>query len=247
MAAGLDVAAGVVGVLGLTIQITQIVTQFGLDWKDAPTDVKNFMNELRSLKTVLSETRTNFLDDPNFKEAFEDRPSILLSELGPNAPTTAETKLSIESCKAELEMVLNGLKKRDEGSRMGWERLKGPFLAKSTRNSIDNLRRCCQLFNNMVSMDAMSLGLMIRTEVIAARREQQEWHNARENQAILTWISNLSFKEKQTDILSKRHPGTGQWLLERESFQDWRNGVHDRPSALWCPGMRKLVHSSLRT
>ncbi|CAD6584844.1 MAG: hypothetical protein ASARMPREDX12_001771 [Alectoria sarmentosa] len=237
MAAGLDVAAGVVGVLGLTIQITQIVTQFGLDWKDAPTDVKNFMNELRSLKTVLSETRTNFLDDPNFREAFRDRPSILLSELGSNAPTTAETRLSIESCKAELQMVLDGLKKRNEGSRMGWERLKGPFLAKRTRNSIDNLRHYCQLFNNMVSMDAMSLGLMIRTEMIAARREQQEWHNARENQAILTWISNLSFKEKQTDILSKRHPGTGQWLLERECFQDWRNGVHDRPSALWCPGM----------
>lgn len=243
--AGLDVGAGIVAVLGLTIQITQVVIQFGLDWKNAPTDVKSFMNELRSLKTVLSETRTNFLDDPNFKEAFKDRRSILLSELGPNTPTTADTKfdtnLSIESCKADLEMVLNGLKKRAEGSRMGWERLKAPFLAKSTLNSINSLRYWCQLFNNMVSIDAMSLGVMTHTEITDARREQQAWHNAKENQDILTWISNLSFQEEQTDILSKRHPGTGQWLLKQERFQDWRNGVHDQPSALWCPGMRKLA------
>lgn len=150
MAEAFGVGAGIVAVLGLSIQITQVVVQFGLDWKDAPTEVKSFMNELQSLKTVLSETRTNFLEDSSFKDAFQDRPSILLSELGPNAPTVTETKLSIESCKAELETVLDGLKKRDKGHRMGWERLKGPFLAKSTRKSIDNLRYYCQIFNNIL-------------------------------------------------------------------------------------------------
>ena len=245
MAEAFGVGAGIVGVLGLTVQITQVVVQFGLDWKDAPTSIKDFMKELRSLKTVLSETNTNFLENSSFREAFQDRPSVLISELGPNAPTATETRLSIESCKAELETVLDGLKKRDKGSRMGWERLKGPFLAKSTRDSIRNLRHHCQLFNDMLSLDAMSLGVMTHTEMKEARREQREWHNAKVNQEILTWISNLSFKEKQTDILSKRHTGTGQWLLDQDRFRGWRNGVRDEPSALWCPGIRKLLHTSL--
>lgn len=237
MAEAFGVGAGIVGVLGLSIQITQVVVQFGLDWKDAPTEVKSFMNELQSLKTVLSETRTNFLEDVNFKDAFKDRPSMLLSKLGPNAPTVTETKLSIESCKAELETVLDGLKKRDKGHRMGWERLKGPFLAKSTRKSIDNLRYYCQIFNNMVSIDAMTLGVITNTEMREARREQREWHNAKENQETLTWISSLSFEEKQRDILSKRHLGTGQWLLDQDGFKAWRDNLHDKPSALWCPGI----------
>lgn len=245
MAEAFGIGAGIVGVLGLTIQITQAVVQFGLDYKNAPTDVRSFMRELQSLKTVLSETRTN-LEDPNFKEAFQDRPSILQSEIGPNAPTTTETKMSIDSCKAELENVLDELKKRDKGHRIGWERFKGPFLAKSTRTSIDNLRHHCQLLNNMASIDAMTLGVTTLAEMREARIEQKEWHNAKENQAILTWISSLIFEERQRDVLCKRYPGTGQWLLDHEIFQDWRNGVHDTPSVLWCPGIRKLLHTYLQ-
>lgn len=246
MADAFGVGAGIVGVLGLTIQITQVVVQFGLDWKDAPSDVKSFMKELQSLKTVLSETRTNFLEDPNFKEAFQDRPygSLLLSELGPNAPTVTETKLSIESCKAELENVLDGLKKRDKGHRIGWERFKAPFLGKSTQKSIDNLRHYCQLFNNMVSVDTLSLGVSTHREIREARREQKAWHNAKENQEILTWISKLSFEDKQRDILSKRHPGTGQWLLDQDTYKVWRDNDHGEPSVLWCPGIRKLLYTS---
>jgi hypothetical protein len=33
----------------------------GLDWKDAPHDVKSFIAELQTLKTVLSETNTKLI------------------------------------------------------------------------------------------------------------------------------------------------------------------------------------------
>ena len=241
MAEAFGIGAGIVGVLGLAIQITQVVVQFELAWKDAPKNVKSLMRELGSLRTVLSETR-NFLEDPRFKEAFQDRPSILQSHIGPNTPS--DTELSIKSCTAELEKVLDELRKRAKGHRLGWERLKGTLLAENTQKSINNLRDHCQIFNNMLSMDAARLGVMTHTEMREARREQREWHNAEENQAILTWISNLSFEEKQTDILSKRHPGTGEWLLRQDRFKGWRNGVLDEPSTLWCPGIRKLLPTS---
>ncbi len=50
MADPFGIGAGIVGVISLTIQITQAVVQSRLDWKGAPHDVKNFMTELQTLK-----------------------------------------------------------------------------------------------------------------------------------------------------------------------------------------------------
>ena len=245
MAEGLGVAAGIVGILGLAIQITQVVAEFGLDWKDAPADVEGFRRELQSLKTVLSETNTNLLLNPDFKDAFENRRSALLSELGPDAAPAAETRLSIKSCKEELEELLNELKRRGKGHRMGWERLKSAFLNKRAQSAVDKLRHQCEIFNNMVSIDTMTLGVMNHKEMRQARQEQKEWHNVGQNQKILAWLSNLDFDEKQRDILSKRHPGTGRWLLDSDTFKAWRNGHDESPSTLWCPGIRESTNACL--
>jgi hypothetical protein len=131
----------IVGVIGVAIQITQVVVQFGLDWKDAPQDVKAFMVELRTLRTTLSETNTNLLLNSDFTEACQNRSSVLLSELGPNASLNIDTKLILQICKEELEALLKELAKRAKGHRIGWERMKGAFLAKNTRESVENLHR----------------------------------------------------------------------------------------------------------
>src|SRR5947207_162476 len=165
MADPFGTASAIVGIIGVTIQITQVVVQFGMDWKDAPDAVKAFMAELRTLKTVLSETNTNILLNLDFAEAFQNRPSLLLSQLGPNAPSTSDTKLILETCQRELEHLLKELKKRSQGHRLGWERFKGAFLAKDTRESVENLSRQCQMLNNMLSIDTTVLGVSTYKEV----------------------------------------------------------------------------------
>jgi hypothetical protein len=40
MADPFGTGAGIVGVISLAIQITQVAVQFGMDWKDAPDDIK---------------------------------------------------------------------------------------------------------------------------------------------------------------------------------------------------------------
>ena len=242
MAEAFGVGAGIVGVLGLTIQIAQVVFQFGSDWKDAPKDLKDFVNEVQSLKVVLSETNTNFIQDKDFNEAFRGRRSILLSRLGANAPRTDEIGISVASCEANLKEFLDDLRKRADVHKFSFKRLKEPFLAQKTRQSVASLRHHCQVFNNMVSMDTLKLGAITQGEMRAARKEQKEWHNAEKNQKILTWISNLSFEKKQKDLFSKRHPGTGQWLLDDDKFQTWRDDNQNAPSVLWCPGIRKLLY-----
>jgi hypothetical protein len=255
MADPFSTGAGIVGVIGLAIQITQVVVQFGMDWKDAPDNVKTFMAELGTLKTVLSETNTNILLNPDFATAFQNQPSLLLSQLGPNAPSTTDTRHMLEICRKELDSMLKELKKRGQGHRLGWGRLKGAFLAKDTRDSVENLCRQCQTLNNMLSIDAAVLGATTYKEVREARKEQQEWHEAgaeislvirngvkesnrrqesQERQAILDWLTPINFLSQQHDFITRRQEGTGQWLLDSEQFQMWLN---TNKQTLFCPGI----------
>jgi hypothetical protein len=70
MADPFSIGGSIVSVIGLAIQITQVVVQLGLDWKDAPANVKMFMAELQTLRTTLSESNTNIILNPDFAEAF---------------------------------------------------------------------------------------------------------------------------------------------------------------------------------
>ncbi|RDW85168.1 hypothetical protein BP6252_02758 [Coleophoma cylindrospora] len=255
MAEAFGIGAGIVGVVGLAIQVSQVIVQFGMDWKDAPDSVKAFMAELGTLKTVLSETYTNILVNRDFEAAFSSRPSLLLSQLGPNAPPTTDTNRMLDRCRTDLQSLLNELKKRGQGHRLGWERIKGAFLAKGTRESVENLCRQCQTLNSMLSVDAAVLGVTTYKEVREARKEQQEWHQAdtetfsaikcgvdqsnrwqenRDSQEILNWITPIDYAAQQSDFIGRRQDGTGQWLLDSVEFQTW---LQTPKKTLFCPGI----------
>ena len=44
--------------------------------------------------------------------------------------------------------------------------------------------------------------------------------------------------QKQDDVLSTRHQGTGQWLLENSAFLQWLYKDSGQ-QILWCPGARE--------
>src|SRR6266480_5156001 len=118
---------GIIGVIGVAAQIIQIGVQFGLDWKDAPADVRSFMTELQALKTALSEANANIALNEHFIDAFQGRHSTVLSQLTDTTPAT-DTTLMISDCRIELEHLLSEFKRRAQGHRVGWERIKGAFL-----------------------------------------------------------------------------------------------------------------------
>jgi hypothetical protein len=248
---------GIIGVIGVAAQVIQVGVQFGLDWKDAPADVKSFKAELQALKTVLSETNTNVILNQEFKDAFEGHHSAILSQLGTDAKT--DTRAMLSSCQTELESLLKDLKKRAQGHRVGWERLRGAFLAKKTRDSVENLQRQCQMLNNMAGMDALVLGSRVHREVKESRDEQRQWHDNEmklgleikdgidglhsyqnyrqaddERISILSWLSNQSYASQQNDYINRRQEGTGQWLLDSEKYQTWLQTTHE---TLFCPGI----------
>ncbi len=239
MADPFSVAASIVSVLSLAIQISQVAIRFGLDWKDAPKDVKAFMLELQSLQMSLIEIQTKLISSPSFEEAFQGISSALLSHLKADDQSKDSIKEAFENCEAQLLVTLNSLKAKEKSHRFGWDRFKEPFLSKSTDSAISQLQRQCRFLERLIFIDTAALVAHTRLEVKEFGKEHQEWHTAEKTHEILKWISGLSFEEKHRDVLSKLHPGTGQWLLNLDEFKAWRNGHLDFPPNLWCPGIRE--------
>ncbi|KAH7349793.1 hypothetical protein B0T11DRAFT_134733 [Plectosphaerella cucumerina] len=226
-------ALGIIGVIGVAGQILQLTVKFGLDWKDAPGDAKSFLKELQSLRTVLSETHSNILVDEDFKSAFEGRRSALLAEFGDPTQSTSTSSL-IDACRLQLEDVLFDLKKRTQGHRLGWERLKGAFTIKKTRETVEDLQRRCLSLNSLISLDTLSLGVQTFKEVKHARQEQNDWQNEQRSKEILDWLSDDDYGAQQSDLLRRRQAGTGQWLLDSTEYQHW---VAWPQTTLFCPGI----------
>jgi len=51
---------------------------------------------------------------------------------------------------------------------------------------------------------------------------------------LLNWLSDYPYEERHEERYSKKHPGTGDWLLQHDKFQDWFRSTGS--AVLWCHG-----------
>ncbi|KAH0595387.1 hypothetical protein MHUMG1_06562 [Metarhizium humberi] len=59
-------------------------------------------------------------------------------------------------------------------------------------------------------------------------------HHERQHQHILDWLTQVNYAPLQSDLLRKRQPQTGQWLLDSTAFQEW---IKTSKQTLFCPGI----------
>jgi hypothetical protein len=64
------------------------------------------------------------------------------------------------------------------------------------------------------------------------RQDAREHH--KEDQAILNWLTPIDYAAQQSDFISRRQAGTGQWLLDSIEFQRW---LETDQQTLFCPGI----------
>ncbi|KAH7253183.1 hypothetical protein B0J15DRAFT_560286 [Fusarium solani] len=223
----------IIGLLGVAAQFIQLAVDFGRDWKDVPEDTRALITELQGLKAVLSVTHINILIHDDLYDAFLGRRAVNLSHPGIADPSTNTAEM-VSSCKAGLEDLLRVLRQCEKGHRVGWQRIKGAFNAKATRDKIEDLHRRCEILNKMVSINFQAATY---NDVKATREEQRDWRQSEENKEVLAWLSGLSFEDTHRAVLTKRHPNTGQWFLDKDEFKQWRDSQSNTTSALWCPGM----------
>ena len=51
---------------------------------------------------------------------------------------------------------------------------------------------------------------------------------------VLDWLTKLDYNSRQSDLISRRQPGTGEWLLQSDKYQTWLNG---EAQTLYCRGI----------
>src|SRR3569833_2311012 len=237
----------ILGLIGIAAQIFLFGVLFGLVWFVVSVVAMGFMAELQALKTVLCETNAYIILNKEFADAFHGRHSALLSQLGAAAQNT-DTQVMVSACQVGLQDLLTNLKKRLQGHRFGWERLKGAFNARKTRDAIEDLQRQCSALHALVTVDAVALAASTHREVKEGREEQQQMHStlnhlrdcndsrktSDERDAVLTWLTPVDYAPQQNDFLARRQPGTGHWLLDSAEFKEW---VANGKQTLFCPGI----------
>ncbi len=126
-----------------------------------------------------------------------------------------------------------------------------PGLLQSTEQASNSINQVLNAVSSLaeVQKSIASLGETVQNiERIALESRQQESRGLKERkkQEVLRWLSPLDFRPKQLDILSRRTPSTGEWLLVEENFKSWVEG--SGPSCFFCsgiPGAGKTVLTSL--
>lgn len=155
MADPFSIGGGIVGILGLIIQISQVVGRFGLKWKDAPKVVQAFKTELRSLQVTLSEM-TKLISDPSFEEAFEGNSSAILSHLKAEDTSKDVIKGAFENCEMQLIDVVKCLEANGEGHRLGWQRLKAAFYPRRLKAQYHSFKDNAEFWTSLSPLIQLS-------------------------------------------------------------------------------------------
>ena len=87
----------------------------------------------------------------------------------------------------------------------------------------DDLRHHLQVLQHSSSATTASTAL----DVLARQK-------AKEKEDLLNWLSDFPYEERHEERFSKKHPGTGDWLVQHYEFRHWIQSAG--PAVLWCHG-----------
>jgi Cdc6-like AAA superfamily ATPase len=65
-------------------------------------------------------------------------------------------------------------------------------------------------------------------------QRQDDRERRQEYQTIIDWLTPIDYAPQQSDYISRRQEGTGQWLLKSNEFKKW---VNQSNQTLFCPGI----------
>ena len=223
-----SIATGLAGLFSLSIEVLKILDGFVSDWKDVPNDIESFKKELDHLVATVRETN-----------------KILPQSLAPVVDGSLTSEDYVASCMAELSKLRDSLivDKKAALSKI-WDRIKRAIRPEALKRSITEMNRYCEQLNRDITNEILKVSTTSIERVASIQGTLSTRYREEDETKILSWISTMNFRERHEDLLQKHHEGTGEWLLEREDFMDWRNGVeinseeNEVPLIFWCWGMR---------
>lgn len=129
----LSAAAGVVGLLSLTIQVGMLIGAYANSVKGASKDAQNLEREIQAFSSVLKQL-CEFLQSKDADHVAFEPTSVLL--------------IATNSCDEELSDLQRKLEKYSTGNKASrvLQRLSWPFTEKENRETIDAIHRWTQLY-----------------------------------------------------------------------------------------------------
>jgi hypothetical protein len=177
------------------------------------TDADCLIDRVRSLSIVLQDVE------------------VVLPERELTSQQKTELHNIADGCRTVLDKLEKTLEKyRELGSgskgvgrrvKKMWKRLKWePEDIRELRSRIITNITMLIAFNSRLTRDSV---------VKLVRRQDDQ-----ERQTILDWLTPIDYSTQQSDFISKRQEGTGEWLLNSNEFQAW---LHTSKQTFFCPGI----------
>jgi uncharacterized protein Yka (UPF0111/DUF47 family) len=137
---GLSLAASVVGLVSLAVQVAPTLCEFFSDVKSAREDIANFSREIDAFRDVAQRLYELLTSNPAEARQFDTTASVLV-----------QTISSSEKCFQELERLLKSPVK--DGSLKWSRKMYWPFCKKRIENIINRLGRYNQLLQFSLTME----------------------------------------------------------------------------------------------
>jgi hypothetical protein len=84
-------------------------------------------------------------------------------------------------------------------------------------------------------------GRLVRGSVVKLVRHQDD----QGCRVIIDWLSPIDYATQQSDFISRRQEGTGQWLLNSDEFKAWLNTSRQTPFCLGILGAGKTMITAI--
>ncbi|KAL2014315.1 hypothetical protein VTN00DRAFT_1840 [Thermoascus crustaceus] len=199
--------------VGDFITVIELANKIRKEFVEAPAQLKAISDEVRNLSFVVQDVEI----DLSSKELSSQQKTELQEIAQSCRNVLTEIERTVDSYR---ELKTNHDMRRNTVKRV-WKRLKWE------PDDIHNLRN--RISSNISLLNAFN-GRITRSSVTNLVQHQDN----QERQAILDWLSPVTYATQQSDNISRRQPGTGQWLLDSPEFQAW---VVMPKQTLFCPGI----------
>ncbi|KAL8992921.1 MAG: hypothetical protein Q9169_006740, partial [Polycauliona sp. 2 TL-2023] len=238
-----SVSVGVAGLLALAAKTIQAT--------------KSYCHEARHAKEAASELLVE-LDVLHWNLSQLDR--LLRHDTSAAFSNTSVLATSTHGCRTKLSMLHEKL---DKAAAHPMHRLLWPLRSDEHQKTVQELRAFTQWIQFALTIDGSSLLAKTSQEVIGVLTNQlqmfqllgqadtraEHTHNtvmeiqqtmrtaeaSRERERILDQISNAKPGQKHHHVRLPRVEATGEWLLEEDTFSQWRDGDEN---ILWCYGIQ---------
>ncbi|OBT63922.1 hypothetical protein VE03_05994 [Pseudogymnoascus sp. 23342-1-I1] len=199
--------------VGDFITVLQLAFKIRQEFVDAPIQFKAVSDEVRTLSIVLQDAAVALQNrelDTKQKRDLED------IDKGCRKVLDELQRILDKNIELSAESGVVGKRIKRVWKRLYWK-----------QEDIDQLRS--RVITNISLLNAFN-GRLTRDNVVKLVQHQED----QGRQTVLNWFTPIDFATQQSDFISRREAGTGQWLLESAEFQAW---VKIDQQVLFCPGI----------